>query len=92
MEPFCNNFWNRFSLTNSQLYSHPLEDTHQTGLKKFLLLVKLKIELHGHMLLMISMVKKLLEHSVKKNYKRLIKKNLGIERVIKIKSDKLYVK
>ena len=29
------------------------------------------------MLLMISMVKKLLEHFMKKNYKRLIKKNLG---------------
>ena len=41
-----------------------------------LLLVKLKIQLHGHMLLMISMVKKLLEHFIKKNYKRLIKKNL----------------
>ena len=46
------------------------------GLKKFLLLVKLKIQFHGHMLLMISMVKKLLEHFMKKNYKRLIKKNL----------------
>ena len=29
------------------------------------------------MLLMISMVKKLLEHFTKKNYKRLINKNLG---------------
>ena len=54
-----------------------LKDTHQTGLKKFLLLVKLKIQFHGHMLLMISMVKKLLEHFMKKNYKRLINKNLG---------------
>ena len=26
-----------------------LEDTHQIGLKKFLLLVKLKIQFHGHM-------------------------------------------
>ena len=52
------------------------KDTHQIGLKKFLLLVKLKIQFHGHMLLMISMVKKLLEHFMKKNYKRLIKKNL----------------
>ena len=41
-----------------------------------LLLVKLKIQFHGHMLLMISMVKKLLEHFIKKNYKRLMKKNL----------------
>ena len=53
------------------------KDTHQTSLKKFLLLVKLKIHFHGHMLLMISIVKKLLKHFMKKNYKRLIKKNLG---------------
>ena len=46
------------------------------GLKKFLLLVKLKIQFHGHMLLTILMVKKLLEHFMKKNYERLIKKNL----------------
>ena len=30
-----------------------LKDTHQTGLKKFLFLVKLKIQFYGHMLLMI---------------------------------------
>ena len=50
-----------------------LKHTHQIGLKKFLLLVELKIQFHGHMLLTISMVKKLLEHFMKKNYKRLIK-------------------
>ena len=44
-----------------------LKDTHQTGLKKFLLLVKLNIQFHGHILLMISIVKKLLEHFMKKN-------------------------
>ena len=38
---------------------------------------KLKIQFHGRMLLMILMVKKLLEHFMKKNYKRLIDKNLG---------------
>ena len=53
-----------------------LKDILQIGLKKFLLLVKLKIQFHGHMLLMISMVKKLLEHFMKKNYRRLIKNNL----------------
>ena len=37
---------------------------------------EVKILFHGHMLLMISMVKKLLEHFMKKNCKRLIKKNL----------------
>ena len=31
----------------------PKFNTHQIGLKKFLLLVKLKIQFHGHMLLMI---------------------------------------
>ena len=46
-----------------------LKDIHQIGLKKFLLLVKLKIQSHGHMLLMILMVKKLLEHIMKKNCK-----------------------
>ena len=53
------------------------KDTCQIGLKKFLLLIKLKIQFHGHMLLMISMVKKLSKHFMKKNYKRLINKNLG---------------
>ena len=50
--------------------------THKIGQKKFLLLVKLKTQFLGRMLLMISMVKKLLEHFMKKNCKRLIKKNL----------------
>ena len=42
---------------------------------------KLKIQFHGHMLLMISIVNigilQLLEHFMKKNYQRLINKNLG---------------
>ena len=38
---------------------------------------KIKIQFFGHMLLMVSMVKKLLEHSMKKNYKRIINKHLG---------------
>ena len=58
-----------------------LKDTHQIGLKKFLLLVKLKIQFHGHMLLMILMVKKLLEYFMKKNCKRLTKKNLELKNV-----------
>ena len=37
---------------------------------------KLKIQFHGRMLLMILMVKKLLEHFMKKNYKRLIENKL----------------
>ena len=43
-----------------------LKDIHQIGMKKSLLLVKLKIQFHGHMLLMISVVKKLLKHFMKK--------------------------
>ena len=54
-----------------------LKDIYQIGLKKFLLLVKLKIQFHEHMLLIILMVKKLLEYFMKKNCKRLIKKNSG---------------
>ena len=42
-------------------------------------------------LFMISIMKKLLEHFMKKNYRRLIKKNLD-RKVIKRKGDKLYVK
>ena len=45
--------------------------------EKFLLLVKLKIHFHGHMLLMISMVKKLLGNFMKKNYRKQTNKNLG---------------
>ena len=37
------------------------------------------------MLLMISMVKKLLEYFMKKNYRRLIKKNLGWKKYLKEK-------
>ena len=53
-----------------------LKDMLQIGLKNFLLLVKLKIQFLGHVWLMISMVKKLLEVFMKKNCKRLVKKNL----------------
>ena len=53
-----------------------LKDTCQIGRKKFLLVVKLKILYHGHMLLMISMVKKLLLHFMKKSCKKQISKNL----------------
>ena len=45
--------------------------------KKFLWLKKLKIQFHGHILLMISMVKKLLERFMRKNCKTEISKNLG---------------
>ena len=48
----------------------------QNWSEEVLLIIKLKIPFHGHMLLMISMVKKLLEHLMKKNCRRLIIKNL----------------
>ena len=38
---------------------------------------KLKKQFHGHTLLTISWVKKLLEHFMKMSYKRLINKDLG---------------
>ena len=57
-----------------------LKDTCQVGLKKFLLLVKIKIQFHGHTLLMISTMKKLLENFMKKNCKRLIKNNLELKK------------
>ena len=44
------------------------------------------------MLLVNSMVNKLLEYFMKKNYKRLYNKNFRIEKVIKRKGNKLYVK
>ena len=47
-----------------------LKAIHKIGLKKTLLLKNLKIQFHGHMLLMILMVKKLLKHFMRKNYKR----------------------
>ena len=37
---------------------------------------ELKKQFYGHMLLMILIVRELLEHSMKKNYKRQINKNL----------------
>ena len=61
------------------------EDTHQTGLKKVLLSVKLKIQFHGHMLLMISIVKKLLGNCMKKKCKRQIKNNLELKNLFKEK-------
>ena len=69
-----------------------LKETHQAGLKKFLSLVKLKIQFHGHMLLMILMVKKLLEHFMKKKLQKTNQQKFGIEKVIKRKGNKLYVK
>ena len=62
-----------------------LKDILQIGLKKFLWLKKLKIMFHGHMLPMISMVKKLLVHFMKKNYKKQINEDLGQRKSLKEK-------
>ena len=51
-----------------------LKDMFLIGQKKFLLLIKLKILYHGHILLIILMVKKLKEVFMKKNCKKLIRK------------------
>ena len=53
-----------------------LKDMLQIGQKKFLLLVKSKIQFFGLMLLVNWMVKKLLEVFMKNNSKKLVKKNL----------------
>ena len=53
-----------------------VKDICQIGQKKYLSLRKLKILYHGHMLLMILMVKKIIGTFMKMNCKRLIKKNL----------------
>ena len=46
-------------------------------LEEVFVIKKLKIQFHGHMLLIISMVKKLLEHLMKKNYKKTNQQGLG---------------
>ena len=52
------------------------KDMFLIGQKKFLFIIKLKILYLGLMLLVIRMVNKLFEFFMKKNCKRLIKKNL----------------
>ena len=53
-----------------------VKDILQIGQKKFLLLINLKVQFLGLMLLVTSMVKKLLEVFMKKNCKKLVKKSL----------------
>ena len=59
----------------------------QIGLKKVLLLQKLKPFCHGHMLIAILKAKKLLERFTKNN-----QKEFRVDKVINIKGDKTYVK
>ena len=51
--------------------------------EEVLLLIKLEIQFHGHMLLMILMEKKLFEHFVKKDCRRLIKKSIEQTKYLK---------
>ena len=60
-----------------------LKDMFQIGQKKFLLLVKLKIQFLGRMLLVSWMGKKLLEAFMKMNCKKQIKKNLEEKKYLK---------
>ena len=63
----------------------------QFGLKKFLLLEKLKMLFRGHMLLVILKVKKLLEDFTKE-LQKINQEQFRVEKIIKRKGDKLYVK
>ena len=64
-----------------------LKDLLQIGQKKFLLLVKLKLQFPGLMLLVTWVVKKLLEVFMKKTSQE----KFRIEKVLKRKTDTLYV-
>ena len=63
----------------------------QIGQKKYSLLVKLKILCHGHMFLMILMVK-IIGTFCEKELQGTNQQEFTIEKVIKRKGDKLYVK
>ena len=70
-----------------------LKDMLQIGKKKLVkLLVKLKIQFLGLMLLVTWMVKKLPEVFTKKKCKKTGQEKFRIEKVLKRKSGKLYVK
>ena len=64
----------------------------QIGLKKFLLLQKSKILFRGLMLLVILRTKKILERFTKKNCNKTNQKEFTVDKLIKRKGDKLYVK
>ena len=62
-----------------------LKDTQQIVPKKFLLLVKLKMQFHGHMLLMTSMMKKFIGRFYEKKLQKTNQKEFRIKKVIKEK-------
>ena len=61
------------------------KDILQIGQRKFLLSVKLKIQLLGHMLLVTWMVKKLLKDFMKKKLQKASQEKFRIEKVLKKK-------
>ena len=68
-----------------------LKDTHQIGPKKFLLVVKLKIHFHGYVINDLNGEKNIGTFYEKELQKTNQRKN-RIEKVIKRKGDRLYVK
>ena len=67
-----------------------LKDTHQTGLKKFLL-VKLKIQFHAHVINNLN-GEEIIGTFYEKELLKTNQKEFRIEKVIKRKGDKLYDK
>ena len=67
-----------------------LKDTHQTGLKKFLL-VKLKIQFHAHVINNLN-GEEIIGTFYEKELQKTNQQEFRIEKVMKRKGDKLYVK
>ena len=72
-------------------YSALLKDVLQIGLKKFLWLKKLKIQFHGHVISYLN-GEKIIGTFYEKELQKANQKKFTIEKVIKIKGNKLYVK
>ena len=68
-----------------------LKDIHQTDLKKFLLLVKLKIQFHIHVINDLN-GEEITGTFYEKELLKTSQKESRIEKAIKRKGDKLYVK
>ena len=75
-----------------QIYKNIFPKGNTTNWSEENFLIKEVIPYHGHILLTISMVKKLLKHFMKTNYKKTNQQRFRIDKVIKRKRYKLYVK
>ena len=69
-----------------------LKDTHQIGLKKFLLLVKLKIQFLGQIVINDLSGEEIIGTFYEKELQKTNQQEFRIEKVIRRKGDKLYVK